>query len=59
VKEMMDNLSLSGRDNFLKLYLKPALDMGFIVQLYPESPNSPKQKYYLTEQGKLVLEKER
>jgi len=55
----MDNLSLSGRDNFLKLYLKPALDMGFIVQLYPESPNSPKQKYYLTEQGKLVLEKER
>lgn len=51
VKEMMQRLSLKGRDNFLNNYLKPAIEKGFMEQLYPAHPNHPKQKYFLTEKG--------
>jgi len=51
VKEMLQYLSLSGRDNFLKEYLFPAIEKGFVVMLFPKSPNHPKQRYFLTENG--------
>jgi hypothetical protein len=51
IKEMLRHLSLSGRDNFLKEYLIPAMDQGFVAMKYPQSPNHPKQSYYLTEKG--------
>jgi Predicted transcriptional regulator containing an HTH domain and an uncharacterized domain shared with the mammalian protein Schlafen len=55
VKEIMKLMSLNGRNNFLNSYLNPALDEKFITQKYPEQPNHPKQKYYLTEKGKDFL----
>ncbi|MBR6466381.1 MAG: Fic family protein [Bacteroidales bacterium] len=57
VKSMMESLGLSGRDNFLSLYLKPAISKGYIAMLYPESPRHPRQKYYLTDKGKAILRK--
>lgn len=33
--------------------INPATDFGLIAQLYPEAPRSPKQKYFLTELGKI------
>ena len=50
-KEIMEGLRLKGRDNFLKLYLTPALEAGFVRLLYPMSPRHPRQKYMLTSKG--------
>ncbi len=51
VKEMMEALSLKGRDNFLKVYLNPAIDEQYVRLLYPNSPRHPRQKYLLTVKG--------
>jgi fido (protein-threonine AMPylation protein) len=51
VKEIMEVLGLKGRDNFLKLYLNPSLNEGFIRPLYPDRPQHPRQKYLLTVKG--------
>ncbi len=51
VKEIMEGLKLKGRDNFLKLYLSPALDNKLVTPLYPKSPRHPRQKYLLTQKG--------
>lgn len=55
VKEIMERLSLKGRDNFLNTYLNPALKDGLIIQTHPENTKHPKQKYHLTEKGKILL----
>ena len=51
VKEMMNGVGLKGRDNFLNLYLKPAITNGYVRLLYPDSPRHPRQKYLLTVKG--------
>ncbi|MBR5688762.1 MAG: Fic family protein [Prevotella sp.] len=51
VKEMMEALSLKGRDNFLKVYLNPAIEEQFVHLLYPNTPRHPRQKYLLTVKG--------
>ena len=51
LKEMMQYLSLSGRNNFLKEYLHPAIEQGFVAMKFPQSPNHPNQRYYLTQKG--------
>lgn len=51
VKEIMEVLGLKGRDNFLKLYLNPSLNEGFVRPLYPDRPQHPRQKYLLTVKG--------
>ena len=48
VKEMMNGVGLKGRDNFLNLYLNPAITDGYVRLLYPQSPRHPRQKYLLT-----------
>ena len=57
VKEMMSDMGLKGRDNFLNLYLNPAIAEGFIRLLYPDKSRHPRQKYLLTVKG-LMLYKE-
>lgn len=56
VKSMMDALELKGRDNFLNLYLKPAVSEGYVRLLYPNSPRHPRQKYLLTVKGLAVYD---
>ena len=51
VKDMMEGLSLKGRDNFLNLYLNPAIKEGYVTLLYPDKPRHPRQKYILTPKG--------
>ena len=55
IKQMMGEIGLSHRYTFRNNYLHPALDSGFIVADYPESPNHPRQKYRLTDKGKALL----
>ena len=51
VKDMMEGLSLKGRDNFLNLYLNPAIKEGYVTLFYPDKPRHPRQKYILTHKG--------
>lgn len=51
VKEMMSIMGLKDRENFLNLYLTPAISAGFVRLLYPESPRHPRQKYFLKVKG--------
>ena len=57
VKEMMIGVGLKGRDNFLKLYLNPAMQDGYVRLLYPHSPRHPRQKYLLTAKGLALYKK--
>ena len=51
VKEMMSAIGLKDRENFMNLYLNPAIADGYIQPLYPQSPRHPRQKYLLTDKG--------
>lgn len=53
-EEIQIKLNLKHRENFRKLYLKPALDAGWIEMTIPDKPNSKYQKYRLTEKGKKI-----
>ncbi|MCQ2313973.1 MAG: Fic family protein [Bacteroidales bacterium] len=54
IKQMMDELSLKHRPNFLNLYLSPALAEGYVSMLYPDSPRHPRQCYLLTAKGQML-----
>ena len=56
VKEMLAALGLKNRENFLDLYLSPAIREGFVTMLYPNSPHHPRQKYLLTTKGMMLLQ---
>ncbi len=43
--QIMAKVGLSHKPTFRKNYLLPALEQGFIGMRYPDTPNSPKQKY--------------
>ena len=43
--QLMEKLSLKSRDNFRKLYLLPALEMGLIAMSIPDKPTSRNQTY--------------
>ena len=55
IKEIMAAVGLKGRDNFLNLYLNPAIENGFVRLLYPDSHRHPRQKYLLTVKGMMLL----
>ena len=56
VKELMSELQLKDRKNFMQLYLVPALDSGYVRYLYPDKPRHPRQRYLLTVKGMMRLE---
>ncbi len=47
VKEMLTAFNLTDRENFLNVYLRPAIQAGYVVPLYPDKPRHPRQKYLL------------
>ena len=55
IKEIMTAIGLKGRDNFLNLYINPAIENGFVRLLYPDSPRHPRQKYLLTVKGMMLF----
>ncbi len=54
--ELMKEVDIRDRVSFARNYLEPSLEKGFVEMTQPDSPNSPTQKYRLTEKGKLILE---
>lgn len=53
-KEIQLALELKHEGNFRENYLEPALAAGLIKMKYPDSPNHPRQRYLLTEQGRAL-----
>jgi predicted transcriptional regulator len=49
-------LGLKHRPTFRENYLRPALGQELIEPTIPNKPNSPLQKYRLTEKGRRLLE---
>ena len=50
--EIQNKLKLSHDDYFRINYILPALELKIIEMTIPDIPNSPNQKYRLTESGK-------
>ena len=53
--ELQEKLGLRHRDNFIKVYLQPSLNAGLLEMTIPDKPRSSKQRYRLTEKGRIVL----
>lgn len=47
-QELMQRLGLSHRNNFRQKYLKPAISQHLVEMIFPDKPNSRKQKYRRT-----------
>ena len=54
--ELATKHATTTRQYLMKAYLNPAIEQGLVTMLYPDSPRHPKQKYLLTEKGKMVYE---
>ncbi len=53
--DILKRLHLKGRNNVVVNYLKPAIEGGYVLRAYPDKPNHPQQRCYLSEKGlKLV-----
>ena len=59
IRDMMEAMGMKSRPMFLNNYLTPALKAGLIERTQPDSPNSPTQKYYLTELGRGLLDNDK
>ena len=55
LSEILRRLHLKGRRYVYMSFIKPAIEGGYVLRAYPETPNHPQQRYYLSEKGlKLV-----
>ena len=54
IKEMLGRLGLKNRENFMEVYLNPALKEKFVRMRYPDKPHHPRQKYLLTTKGTVL-----
>ena len=55
ISEISINLSQKPKSGILKKSLKILLNQGIICLTIPDKPNSPKQKYRITENGLNLL----
>ena len=51
VRQILDEMKLKNRENLLHTYLNPAIEGGWVTQLYPQNSRHPRQKYQLTVKG--------
>lgn len=56
---LMELLKLTHRPSFRRHYLNPALEGDWIERTQPHSPNSPTQRYRLTERARRWLSQQR
>jgi len=55
IGELQQRLGINSRRYVREEMIVPAIEGGYVLRSYPEKPNHPKQRYYLSEKGlKLV-----
>jgi len=55
--DLLTSAGLKDRVHFLRAYLQPLLDAGWLEMTIPDKPRSPKQRYRTTAAGLQVLQK--
>lgn len=55
IQELLKRMGLRHKTYFRRNYLNPALAGGLLSRTEPDSPNSPTQRYRLTELGKRLI----
>lgn len=55
LRQIMERMGLRHRPTFLANYLSPAINEGWVVPLYPDKPNHPRQKYSLSFKAMMLL----
>ena len=55
IASLMEKLGLSHHPTFRRNYLNPALPQVYVEHTIPDKPNSPAQKYRLTEKGRQLM----
>jgi len=55
IKQIMTELGWKNRTKFRNKFINPLLETGIICMTDPKDVNNPKQQYYLSERGKLLL----
>lgn len=53
--EILKNLGLKNTTNNFQRIMSPALELNWLDMTNPESPNSPKQRYVISDKGKGVV----
>lgn len=56
MQNLRKELNLGSRYNLRTKHIYPLLDRGIILLKYPDKPKHPKQKYYLSDYGKEILQ---
>ena len=56
-EELQKLLGIKNKKYFFESYMQPALKTGFLEMTIPDKPNSPLQRYRLTERGRQWLSK--
>ena len=56
LQEIKKSQNLVSRDFLRVRHLNPLLEDGIVLMKYPDKPKHPKQKYYLSDYGKEVLQ---
>ena len=56
ITELMDCAGEKNKSRFRQTILKPLVDTGLVEQTIKDVPNSPKQKYTLTDNGREKLQ---
>ena len=55
ISELQNRMKIKSRRYIHEVMLTPAINGGYVFRSYPDKPNHPKQRYYLSEKGlKLV-----
>ena len=55
-KEIVQSQKLVNRNHIRMRHIKPLLEQGILLMEYPDKTSHPKQRYYLSELGKEVLQ---
>lgn len=53
--ELREVVGLQNHTRFKRAFIDPLIELGIVVMTQPDSPNSPTQRYVLTEAGKGLL----
>ena len=56
ITELMDCAGEKNKSRFRQIILKPLVDTGLVEPTIKDVPNSPKQKYALTDNGREKLQ---
>ena len=52
--ELSEALGYKSRNSFVRQYITPAIEYGFLTLENPDKPNAPNQRYGLTTKGKAL-----